>query len=48
MKVLEAKQKYRRMFGTQTSGNKTSSGEIGINIRTNASSKVVQDRCPEE
>ena len=28
------KQKYRGMFETQKSGNKTSSGEIGLNIRT--------------
>ena len=38
------KQKYRGMFGTQKSGNKTSSGEIGLNIRTLASPKVGQDQ----
>ena len=34
------KQKYRGMFETQKSGNRTSSGEIGLNIRTLASPKV--------
>ena len=38
----EAKQKYRGMFETQKSGNKTSSGEIGLNIRLLASLKVGQ------
>ena len=37
---LYAKQKYRGMFETQKSGNKTRSGEIGLNIRTLASSDV--------
>ena len=32
------------MFETQKSGNKTSSGEIGLNIRTLASPKVGQDQ----
>ena len=32
------------MFETQKSGNKTSSGEIGLNIRTLASLKVGQDQ----
>ena len=41
--ILEAKQKYRGMFETQKSGNKTSSGEIGLNIRTFVSSKLGQD-----
>ena len=41
--TLEAKQKYRGMFETQKSGNKTSSGEIGLNIRTHASPKVGQE-----
>ena len=31
------------MFETQKSGDKTSSGEIGLNIRTLASPKVGQD-----
>ena len=31
------------MFETQKSGDKTSSGEIGLNIRTHASPKVGQD-----
>ena len=30
------------MFETQKSGNKTSSGEIGLDIRANASPKVGQ------
>ena len=34
------KQKYRGMFETQNSGNKISSGEIGLNIRTLASPEV--------
>ena len=38
------KQKYRGMFETQKSGNKTSSGEIGLNIRTLESPKVGQDQ----
>ena len=38
------KQKYRGMFETQMSGDKTSSGEIGINIRTPAGPKVGQDQ----
>ena len=38
------KQKYRGMFETQKSRNKTSSGEIGLNIRTLASPKVGQDQ----
>ena len=41
---LKAKQKYRGVFETQKSGDKTSSGEIGINIRTFASPKVGQDQ----
>ena len=41
---LMQKQKYRGMFETQKSGNKTSSGEIGLNIRTLASPKVGQDQ----
>ena len=40
--VLEAKQKYRWMFESQKSGNKTSSGEIDLNIRTLASPDVGQ------
>ena len=38
------KLKYRGMFETQKSGNKTSSREIGLNIRTLASRKVGQDQ----
>ena len=41
---MKAKQKYRGMFETQKSGDKTSSGEIGLNIRPNASPKVGQDK----
>ena len=37
---IEAKEKYQGMFETQKSRNKTSSGEIGLDIRTNASPKV--------
>ena len=42
MAVKNAKQKYRGMFETPKSGNKTSSGEIGRNIRTLACPKVGQ------
>ena len=38
------KQKYRGMFETQKSRNKTSLGDIGLNIRTIASPKVGQDQ----
>ena len=31
---MSRKQKYQGMFETQKSGNETSSGEIGLNIRT--------------
>ena len=41
---FKQKQKYRGMFETRKSGNKTSSGEIGLNIRTLASPKVGQDQ----
>ena len=36
------------MFETQKTGNKTTSGEIGLNIRTLASPKVGQDQVPGE
>ena len=42
--VLEAKEKHRGMFEIQKSGNKTSSGDIGLDIRTHASPKVGQDQ----
>ena len=42
--TVQAKQKYRGMFETQKSGNKTSSGDIGLDIRTHASPKVGQDQ----
>ena len=44
LSLMSKKQKYRGMFETRKSGNKTSSGEIGLNIRTLASPKVVQDQ----
>ena len=34
------------MFEIQKSGDKTSSGEIGLDIRTHASSEVGQDQMP--
>ena len=40
----KAKEKYRGVFETQKSGDKTSSGEIGLDIRTHASPKVGQDQ----
>ena len=40
----KAKQKYRGMFETKMSGNKTSSGEIGLNIRTLERPKVGQEQ----
>ena len=40
----ETKEKYRGMFETQKSRNKTSSGEIVLDIRTVASPKVGQDQ----
>ena len=39
-----AKEKYRGVFEIQKSGDKTSSGEIGLDIRTHASPKVGQDQ----
>ena len=39
-----AKEKYRGVFEIQRSGDKTSSGEIGLDIRTHASPKVGQDQ----
>ena len=40
----KAKEKYRGLFEIQKSGGKTSSGEIGLDIRTHASPKVGQDQ----
>ena len=40
----EANEKYRGVFEIQRSGDKTSSGEIGLDIRTHASPKVGQDQ----
>ena len=42
--ALKAKEKYRGVFEIQKSGDKTSSGEIGLDIRTHASPKVGQDQ----
>ena len=42
--LREAKEKYRGVFEIQKSGDKTSSGEIGLDIRTHASPKVGQDQ----
>ena len=42
---FKQKQKYQGMFETQKSGEKASSGEIGLNIRTLASPKVGQDQA---
>ena len=39
-----AKEKYRGVFEIQRSGDKTNSGEIGLDIRTHASPKVGQDQ----
>ena len=41
---FKAKEKYRGVFEIQWSGDKTSSGEIGLDIRTHASPKVGQDQ----
>ena len=40
---LKGKEKYRGVFKIQKSGDKTSSGEIGLDIRTHASPKVGQE-----
>ena len=40
----KAKEKYRGVFEIQRSGDKTSSGEIDLDIRTHASPKVGQDQ----
>ena len=42
--MSKAKEKYRGVFEIQKSGDKTSSGEIGLDIRTRASPKVGQDQ----
>ena len=44
LRVDKAKEKYRGVFETQKSGDKTSSGEIGLDTRTHASPKVGQDQ----
>ena len=43
-KIHEAKEKYRGMFEIQKSGDKTSTGEIGLDIRTHERPKVGQDK----
>ena len=42
--ACKAKEKYRGMFEIQKSGDKTSYGEICLDIRTHASPKVGQDQ----
>ena len=44
IKIKGAKDKYRGVFEIQKSGDKTSSGEIGLEIRKHASPKVGQDQ----
>ena len=39
----QAKQEYREMFETQKSGSKTSSGAIGLNIKTDTSTSWSQN-----
>ena len=46
--LKEAKEKYRGIFKIQKSGDKTSSGEIGLEIKTDASPKVGQDQVSGE
>ena len=41
---FKANEKDRGMFEIRKSGDKTSSGEIGLHIRTHASPKVGQDQ----
>ena len=41
---MQGKEKYRGVFEIQKSGDKTSSGEIGLDIRTHASPKEGQDQ----
>ena len=43
-RIDEVKTEVPRVFENQKSGNKTSLGEIGLNIRTLASPKVGQDQ----
>ena len=42
--IPQSKEKYRGMFEIQKSGDKTSSGEIGLDIITHVSHKVGQDQ----
>ena len=42
--LSKAREKYRRMFETQKTGNKTISGDIGLNIRTRACPKLSKHR----
>ena len=41
--IFKAKEKFQGKFKIQKSGDKTSSGDIGLDIRTHASTKVGQD-----
>ena len=41
---IHVKEKYLGVFEIRKSGDKTSSGEIGLDIRTHASPKVGQDQ----
>ena len=43
-RLCKAKEKYQGVFEIQKSGDKTSSGEIGLDIRTHAGPKVGQDQ----
>ena len=43
--LKEAKEKYRGVFEIQKSWDKTSSGEIGLDIRTHASPKMDSLEC---
>ena len=42
--MMKHKRSTEKMFEIQKSGDKTSSGEIGLGIRTHASPKVGQDQ----
>ena len=44
MMTPKAKEKYRGIFEIEKSRDKTSSGEIGLDIRTHASPKMGQDQ----
>ena len=44
LRPFQAKQKYRGVCEIQKSGDKTSAGEIGLDIRKHASPKVWRDQ----